>query len=128
MALEAIAGASGHPGFGFAFDNGEIDPAPMFYVMRGELAGGKTPGWCADLFHTGLARAFAARAAELVEAGEAKAVALSGGCFQNARLLAETLRALDGLPVLIHTQVPANDGGLALGQAVIAAARQIPAR
>ena len=52
-------------------------------------------------------------------------VALSGGCFQNHFLLAHLSRILkkSGFDVLTHSQVPTNDGGLALGQAVIAARR-----
>ncbi len=61
----------------------------------------------------------------LVESGAAQAVVLSGGCFQNAALLRQVQGALSDLPVLIHRSTPANDGGLALGQAVIAAAGQI---
>ncbi len=51
-------------------------------------------------------------------------VALSGGVFQNVYLLGRTLDELErrGLETLIHHQVPANDGGIALGQAVIASA------
>jgi len=52
-------------------------------------------------------------------------VVLSGGCFQNARLLKRTLAALTGLPVLHHRTTPANDGGLAFGQAAIAAAQHL---
>lgn len=49
-------------------------------------------------------------------------VALSGGCFQNRQLLRLTAEALkgQGFQVLLHRQVPCNDGGLSLGQAVIA--------
>lgn len=127
MALEAAAGNSGHVGFGLGGVE-EIDPTPMFRLMRSEVRAGKDPSWSADLFHEGLARAFAWRAKDLVDSGEAKAVALSGGCFQNARLLAAVLRHLGDVPVLLHHKVPANDGGLALGQALIAAAQHMGGR
>lgn len=123
MRLEAMASETGHAGFGFGFEGGEIDPAPAFWNLRTEVLAGRAPSWAAELFHAGLARAFAMSATDLIERGTAKAVVLSGGCFQNARLLAQTLRWLGDVPVLLHRTTPANDGGLALGQAVIAAAR-----
>jgi hydrogenase maturation protein HypF len=83
------------------------------------------PAELAWRFHAGLALAFAGVARDLVAAGAARAVALSGGCFQNALLLRLMVRALGDVPVLTHRVTPANDGGLALGQAVIAAARVI---
>jgi hydrogenase maturation protein HypF len=52
-------------------------------------------------------------------------VALSGGVWQNITLLGRTLSLLrnDGFKVYIHHEVPTNDGGLSLGQAVIAATK-----
>jgi hydrogenase maturation protein HypF len=52
-------------------------------------------------------------------------VVLSGGVWQNITLLGRTLSLLnrDGFRVYLHGEVPTNDGGLSLGQAVIAAAR-----
>ena len=50
-------------------------------------------------------------------------VVLSGGCFANARLVTEVLHGLEGVEVHLPRRVPPGDGGLALGQAVIAAAQ-----
>jgi len=76
-------------------------------------------------FHTGLAAALV----ELVDAARAdcglSTVALSGGVLQNVRLqhlLADGLAAR-GFEVLVHSRVPPNDGGISLGQAAVAAAR-----
>jgi hydrogenase maturation protein HypF len=51
-------------------------------------------------------------------------VVLSGGCFQNARLATSILRGLEPeFEVHLHERVPPGDGGVALGQAVVAAAK-----
>jgi hydrogenase maturation protein HypF len=61
-------------------------------------------------------------------------IALSGGVWQNMLLLQKTVQLLskDGFTVLVHNQVPTNDGGLALGQAIITASHMksgtLPAR
>jgi len=67
-------------------------------------------------FHTALAQSIAAVAKQV----RINTVVLSGGCFQNARLLVQADRALrtSGFDVLRHRQLPPNDGGLAAGQAL----------
>jgi hypothetical protein len=72
----------------------------------------------------GLPRDVAAAAEEAcAEAGEPRTVVLSGGTFQNLRLLGSTTRRLEqhGFRVLTHRLVPSNDGGIGYGQAAIAA-------
>ena len=62
------------------------------------------------------------------EAGEPGTVVLSGGTFQNLRLLESTRRRLEalGFHVLSHRLVPPNDGGISYGQAAVAARRTAP--
>lgn len=122
MRLEALAGPPGS-GYSFAQDGTSIDPAPMFVALARDLATGVAASVISARFHDGLAAAFAAPARALVTSGSAKAVALSGGCLQNARLHGALLAALRGVPVLVHREVPANDGGLAYGQALVALAK-----
>lgn len=105
----------------------------MWQALLEDLVRHVSPGVIAARFHRGLAQAVVAMAGLLFEreaAGLARTVALSGGSFQNRLLAEEVCRGLQGhgMQVLMHSQVPANDGGLSLGQAAIAAARSIEAR
>jgi hydrogenase maturation protein HypF len=104
-----------------------IDPAPLWRAALDDLAGHTSAPAMASRFHRGLARAIATMAHHLAATARFDTVALTGGCFQN-RILFEDVAALlaaDGFRVLAHSRVPAGDGGLALGQAAIAAARSI---
>ena len=78
-------------------------------------------------FHKGLAIAVLTVTQALARDAQFETVALSGGCLQNAILLEQIEHRLReaGFRVLTHSMVPANDGGLALGQAVVAAAQLI---
>ncbi|MFG1416390.1 carbamoyltransferase HypF [Xanthobacter sp. V0B-10] len=128
MALEACADMTAEP-YPFAVREPEgildIDPTPLWRALLADRAAGRPAGAMSGAFHRGLAHAFADAAARVARRGGIGAVALSGGVFQNALLLEETEGRLagHGLRVLSPTQVPAGDGGLALGQAVVAAAR-----
>ena len=73
----------------------------------------------------GVAAVVAAACVLLRERHALTTVALSGGVFQNMLLLNQVVTRLEsrGFTVLTHSRVPCNDGGISLGQAVIAAAR-----
>lgn len=119
MRLESLA-ADGEDPYPFGPD---LNPAPMFAALAADLVAGTDRARIAGRFQEGLAEAFAAPARALVAMGRAAAVALSGGCFQNATLQAAVIRRLGDVRVLTHRTTPTNDGGLALGQAVVALAR-----
>ncbi|MCF1709320.1 carbamoyltransferase HypF [Tabrizicola sp. J26] len=121
MRLEAMADEAAPP-LPFGAELGVIEPAPMIAAVFHGLRDGVPPERLAGGFQSGLACAFAGVAREAVVSGRARAVALSGGCFQNPVLLGAVLAELKGISVLVHARVPANDGGLAFGQALIAAA------
>jgi hydrogenase maturation protein HypF len=79
-------------------------------------------------FHAAVARAVGDAATSVRARTGIEVVALSGGVFQNTLLLglARGELAARGFTVLTHRQLPPNDGGLALGQAAVAAARANP--
>jgi hydrogenase maturation protein HypF len=131
MALEALAAEAGpqrpYP-FGVSTERTwEIDAAPMWAGLLADLADGMPAAVVAARFHAGLAEVFCRLAADFAVSLGARAVALGGGCFQNRILLEACERKLagKGLAVLVPAEVPANDGGLALGQALVAAARAL---
>jgi hydrogenase maturation protein HypF len=115
-------------GYSFAIDTEiepwQLSPAPMWSALLDDLAQGAPAAVIAMRFHLGLAEGVAELAARVASRQGSRTVALSGGVFQNRTLFEATLKALAAreLEVLTHRRVPANDGGLALGQAVIAAA------
>jgi hydrogenase maturation protein HypF len=108
-----------------------IEPLAMWQALLGDLIL-KTPvPVIAARFHKGVAIAIVRMIEKLsrYECGEEpiQTVALSGGVFQNRVLLEQIVERLERLQfrVLTHSRVPANDGGLALGQAAVAAARAL---
>ncbi len=102
----------------------EIGLAPLFAALVDDMARGRRSAEVAARFHRTLATMIVDVCERLRTATGLNRVALSGGCFQNRLLLALVVPALRDrrFDVLTHRQVPCNDGGLALGQAVVAAA------
>jgi len=119
-------------GYPFAVSEGPggtklLDPASMWLALLDDLAAGAALPLVAARFHRGLADAVVELAGQLSSGLGLETVALSGGVFQNRTLFEAVSAGLRqrGLQVLAHRQVPTNDGGLALGQAAAALARQL---
>jgi hydrogenase maturation protein HypF len=121
--LEALAASHDGPVPTLAFEveaDGVIDPEPLLRDLVGHVLRGTASSALALAFHLAVARMVQQVADQVVH--DRVPLALTGGVFQNAlltRLVLDRLAA-DGHTVLTHQVVPANDGGLALGQAVLA--------
>ncbi|WP_328773602.1 carbamoyltransferase HypF [Streptomyces sp. NBC_00286] len=113
-----VTGADGTPGTPL-----RCDPAPVLRVLVADLRRGTPAPVLAARFHRGVARAVVQICRHARRATGLTTVALTGGVFANALLEEEctALLARDGFAVLRHGEVPPNDGGLSLGQLVVAA-------
>ncbi len=100
----------------------ELDLRPMWRALVGELLAGRAPATLAARFHATLGAATAATVRALAQRHGPRPVVLAGGCFANGLLAGEVLSRLGGLQVHLPSRLPPGDGGLAVGQAVIAAA------
>ncbi|MDE7548766.1 carbamoyltransferase HypF [Acetobacter fabarum] len=135
MQLEALAeraeGACAPLEFGLRMcgDLLEIDPAPMWRAALLRLAEGVTAPELAWAFHAGLAHVLAKATGQLARRTGLGTVALAGGVMHNGVLVGMLVPLLQaaGLRVLLPAHVPAGDGGLAVGQAAVAAYRHRPA-
>jgi hydrogenase maturation protein HypF len=102
----------------------QVAGADLVRAAAGDLARGVAPPVIAARFHHGVARLIEEACVVVRDRRGLDTVALSGGVFQNLLLATETVARLEarGFRVLTHAQVPCNDGGISLGQAVVAAA------
>ena len=98
-----------------------IDFFPVVEAVVSDLRAGQHPPLIAGAFHRWVSDAAVAASRQARESTGLSAVALSGGVFQNRRLVELLVPDLEqeGFKVLRHRQVPPNDGGIALGQAAV---------
>jgi hydrogenase maturation protein HypF len=106
--------------------NGLLKTKPLLDQLLHDLGSGISTGTIARRFHNGLINAFVTIARQLRDQHSLDRVCLSGGTFQNLYLSESLTQKLEsaGFKVFTQSEVPCNDGGLSLGQALIAA-RQI---
>ncbi|MFJ8111265.1 carbamoyltransferase HypF [Streptomyces sp. NPDC096132] len=99
------------------------DPAPVLAAIVHDLRAGHAPALVAARFHRGVTGLVRRMCAAARERHGLDTVALTGGVFANTLLASACAAALreDGFTVLRHHLVPPNDGGLALGQLMVAA-------
>jgi hydrogenase maturation protein HypF len=125
MELEALVDPSEEGAYPIAVDEAVIDPAPLFHAILEDIRDQAAPGLIAARFHNGLSRVCVELCDRLRQSHHLDQVVLSGGVWQNMQLLERcttSLREKD-YTVWVHRQVPANDGGVSLGQVAVASVR-----
>ena len=124
--LEAACDPTERGAYAFDVVMGVLDARPAILAARRDITRGVDAGIVAARFHHALADATADNCARLSGDRGLDVVVLSGGAFQNRRLLERTAKRLEraGLRVLVPARLPPNDGGIAFGQAAVAAARE----
>jgi hydrogenase maturation protein HypF len=122
--LEQLADPAETGSYPAAVDGGVVSGVDFIRSATEDLRTGMTPAVIAGRFHNGVADVIVRSCLRFRDEHGLSTVALSGGVFQNLLLLGRTVDRLSssGFRVLTHHRVPTNDGGISLGQAVIAAA------
>jgi hydrogenase maturation protein HypF len=127
MLLENIVRNESAELYPFEIESGDfpwsIDTRPMIRQIARDAAARRDPAAVSGCFHQTIGNIIEAVCVGLRQRTGIEMVCLSGGTFQNFTLLRDTLIRLRrcGFEVRTHARVPPNDGGLSLGQAVIAA-------
>jgi hydrogenase maturation protein HypF len=129
MRLEALATSAGAlsdldaPDMSIGGDLVILDTVALVRTLVGGRRRGLPTALLAAMFHESLARGITNACVHLGTQLGVQRVALSGGVFQNALLLGRVERLLRERDLFVYTnhEVPANDGGISLGQALIAA-------
>ena len=96
-----------------------LNPDPVIAAVVEGITRGEDPSIISARFHNSMARGIAQMAIRMRDATGLSDIILSGGVFQNHLLMGRVWDLLEGedFTIYIHHKVPANDGGIALGQA-----------
>jgi hydrogenase maturation protein HypF len=123
--FEALAESAERETYSFGLEQDQIQVRTVIPALVEDVLTGIPVSKISARFHDGLAACVLEICSRIRSETGIDEAALSGGVWQNITLLGRTLSLLKaaGFRVYIHREVPANDGGLSLGQAVIAAAR-----
>ncbi len=120
--FEALVDPSIYERYPLELSGDIIHPEPMIEALISDLRGNVPISTIASRFHNGVAEMVGRACVYLRGLHQIPGVVLSGGVWQNMTLLRKTVSLLEaeGFTCYLHEDVPANDGGLALGQAAIA--------
>jgi len=123
--FEALADSAEGGKYSFELTQTQVQAGTALEALINDVKAGVHKSKISARFHNGLAACVLEMCSQIRSETGIDEVALSGGVWQNITLLGRTLSLLkdDGFRVYIHQEVPTNDGGLSLGQAVVAAAR-----
>jgi hydrogenase maturation protein HypF len=126
--LEAAADPAETGLYPFIISEGVFNPAPLLQEIITDWRAHLPVSVLAARFHNSIAQLALDLCLQIRAESGARSVALSGGVWQNRLLLTKSAGLLRdaGFNVLIHRHIPANDGGIAVGQALIAAHRLYP--
>lgn len=125
--LEAIAESEESNFYPFAYEQNEaeeieIDPTPLINLVLSDFLASTPLSSISARFHNSIVEMVKHVAMTMRNLENLNLIALSGGVWQNAYLLDRTVQALrtENFVVLLHNQLPPNDAGVALGQAMVA--------
>src|ERR1017187_8814853 len=119
MSARSSAETDGYP-FGIHRQDGcwQLDPSPLYEAIVEDLRRKVCTEIISRRFHNGLVETLVRLACLLRQESSLNQICLSGGAFNNVILFEQLVRGLDshGFEVFTHSEVPAGDGGLSLGQ------------
>lgn len=121
--MEAIVDPQEKGSYPFLINDNKLDPSPLWEQLISDFLAGMSQSRMAAKFHNSIAQLSLQTCQIIKNESGVSSVALSGGVWQNKVLLTSTIQLLEkhNFTVLWHSMIPTNDGGIAFGQACVAA-------